>query len=292
MNLWKALATSVVVSMLAACAVPMRITLTPQQRAGITELKAHVVVVQDEVIAAVQPSTISMATGGGLLFAAIDSSITNSRVKASQEVLGPFYATIEDVDYRQEFNEAIRGSLAKYPIKVTQFTTTPRALNNAQLKRLRNELQPGQALLVVYPRYFLTMDFRSLDSESIVTMWIKGGDDRLPVQRGVLHYQSQPVGTGGKESVALWSEQNAAPFRAALRESIAETIDMVLLDFDLTATPAAAAQPRAFAFNTGAQEIQIKGQVVKETPNRTTLLGDDKKIYSLPKIAKAVAASQ
>ena len=290
----RTIAVMVLAASLGACSVvPMRISLPPQQRSAITELNAHVIVVQDEVIAAVQPSNVSVATGGGLIGAMIDSSITNSRVKASQEILGPFYAHIEDVDYRKEFNEAIQKSLARYPIKVSRFTTTPRALSNDSLKRLRSELAPGQALLVVYPRYFLTMDFRSLDAESVVTMWTKDGDDRIPVQRAVLYYQSRLVGSGGQESVALWGAQNASAFRATLRESIAETINLFLLDLELDSAALAAKvpAPQSFAFNTGASQGTIQARLVKEDAGRVTVLGVDNKLYSLPKDSTVAAAA-
>ncbi|MDM0029320.1 hypothetical protein [Variovorax saccharolyticus] len=273
------------------CAMPMRVSLTPEQRAKITELKARVVVVQDEVIVAVQPSNVGAATGGGLIGAMIDSSITNSRVKASQEVMGPFYARIEDVDYRKEFNEAIRRELANYPIKVAQFTTTPRALSQDSLAQLRGELLPGQALLVIYPRYYLTMDFRNLDVEATVSMWTKDGPANVPVQRGILYYQSQPVGAGGKESIALWGDQGAAAFRGAIKDSIVETINLVLMDMDLKAPGDNAAPSQSYAFNAGAQQAQIKGRLVKETATRKTVLGDDKKLYSLPVIAGTVASA-
>lgn len=276
---------------LGACAMPVRVTLTPEQRAKITEIKAHVVVVQDEVIVAVQPSNVGVATGGGLIGAMIDSSVTNSRVKASQEIMGPFYALIEDVDYRKEFNEAIRRELANYPIKVAQFTTTPRALSKDALVKLRSELQTGQALLVIYPRYSLTMDFRNLDVEAIVSMWTRDGAPDTPVQRGVLYYQSQPVGSGGKESVALWGDQNASAFRVAIRESIVETINLVLMDMDLKAPSDKPVQSQAYGFNTGSQRAEIKGQLIKETATRKTVMGDDKKLYSLPAIAKTVATA-
>lgn len=273
------------------CAMPMRISLTPEQRAKITELKAHVVVVQDEVIVAVQPSNVGAATGGGLIGAMIDSSVTNSRVKASQEIMGPFYAQIEDVDYRKEFNEAIRRELARYPIKVAQFTTTPRSLSQDSLAQLRSQLDAGQALLVIYPRYYLTMDFRNLDVEAAVSMWTKDGPPNTPVQRGVLYYQSQPVGSGGKESIALWGRQGAAAFRGAISESIVETIDLVLMDMDLKTPGDNAAQSQAYAFNAGSQQAQVKGRLIKETANRKTVLGDDKKLYSLPVIGMTTATA-
>jgi hypothetical protein len=281
--------------LLGGCAVPMRVSLTPELRAKITELKAHVVVVQDEVIAAVQPSNVSIATGGGLIGAMIDSSITNSRVKASQEVMGPFYALIEDVDYRKEFNEAIKRELANYPIKVAAIDTTPRAPSKDDLARMRGDLPPGQALLVISPRYYLTMDFRSLDVEAVVTMWSKDAPANAQpaglIERGVLYYQSQPLGPGGKESITQWGARNAAAFRATLRESIVETINLVLMDIDVN-LPASKEPPKSYAFNTGQKQGEIKGQLVKETATRVTILGENKKLYSLPKLSlNAVAAA-
>lgn len=278
--------------LLGACAAPMRVSLAPEQRSKITELKAHVVVVQDEVIAAVQPSNVSVATGGGLIGAMIDSSITNRRVKESQQVLGPFYASIEDVDYRKEFNETIKRELTSYPIKVAQVDTTPRALTDAQLTQLRETLPPGQALLIIYPRYFLTMDFRSLDAEAVVSIWVKGGVENKPVQRGVLYYQSQPVGPGGKESITQWGAQNAALFRSTLRESMAEMVRLIMLDMKVAAEPSTKPEElKTYAFNTGASQGEIKGQPLSETATRTLVFGTDKKLYSLPKVTNTTAAA-
>lgn len=273
--------------LLGGCAVPMRVGLTPEHRAKLTELKAHVVVVQDEVIATVETSNVSLALGGGLIGAMIDSSIINARVKASQDVMGSFYASIEDVDYRKEFNEAIQREFANYPLKIMQFTMTPRRLSQAEITQLRNDLQPQQALLVVYPSYYLTADFRSLDAETIVSMWIKDGTEK-PIQRGELHYQSQPVGPGGTASIALWSAQNAATFRNALRESVAETISLLRSDIEPRAPDTAKTVPTVgYPTNTG----EIKGQLVKETDTRRLVLGADQKMHSLPKVSTATASA-
>lgn len=282
------IAMLVIPLLLTACATPMRVTMTPEQRAKVGELKAHVIVVQDEVIAAVQPSNVSAALGGGLIGAMIDSSVTNTRVKASQQIMGPFYATIEDVDYRKEFNETVRRELGSYPIKIGEMTTTPRMLNLDELNQMREKLSPGQALLVIVPHYTLTMDFRNLDAEATVTMWVKG-EGNTPIQRGVLRYQSQAVGIGGKPSVDLWGANNAALFKNALRESISELMKMILVDIDLVQTPAKPEELKAFSFNSGVQQIDIKGRAMKDDAKRVLVLGEDGKLYSLPKSSSALA---
>jgi hypothetical protein len=280
---------------LSGCAAPMRSSLSPEQRGKIAELTAHVVVVQDEVIAAVQPSNVSAGLGGGLIGAIIDSKVTNGRVNESQQALGPFYAAIEDVDYRREFHDSIERGLSGYPIKVGKFTTTPRALSNAKLTQLRSDLKSGQALLVIVPRYTLSMDFRTFDSESIVTIWLRpdGSSSNMPTQRGVLHYQSIPVGAGGKASLAMWGANNGAVFREMVRESIGETVRMVMLDIDISSTTAP--QPkdlRTFSFNGGTGMIQIKGQTLKSSGGRSILLGTDQKLYSLPDPASVASTAR
>ncbi|MDO8991174.1 MAG: hypothetical protein Q7U91_16235 [Sideroxyarcus sp.] len=277
--------------LLGACATPLRVNLTTEQRAKISELKPRVIVIQDEVIAAVMPSQVSMATGGGLIGAMIDGAITNKRVQESQKIMGPFYAAIENVDYRKEFDGVIRQELAKYPIKTGQIVSTPRMFNNAELARLTDELQPGQALLVIVPRYFLTMDFRNLDSEAWVTMWVKG-QTAAPIHRGVLYYQSKPVGTGGKASIDLWAAGNAELFRTTMHDSVAEMTKLILMEVEVSATPAKTGESKLFAFNTGVQQVEIKGRQLQETASRTVMLGDDGKIYSLPKAQSAAVAQR
>jgi hypothetical protein len=125
-------------------------------------------------------------------------------------------------------------------------------------------------------------------------MWTKDGDDRVPVQRAVLYYQSNIVGTGGQDSVALWGAQNAATFRATLRESIVETINLFLFDLELDSgtLTAKGPAPQAFGFNTGASQGTIQARLVKEDAGRVTVLGVDNKLYSLPKDSKVAAATQ
>jgi hypothetical protein len=285
-------------ALLGACAVPTRLGLKPEHRSKITALAAHVVVVQDEVIAAVQPPNVGAATGGGLIGVMIDASIANSRVKESQQALSSFYASIEDVDYRKEFNEAIQSELAKYPIKVASVTTTPRGLNMDILNKLRNQLQPGQALLLIYPRYSLTADFRNFDVESNVSMWGKSDGSNssagsyMPLQRSVLYFQSQSVGSGGKDSLQLWGAQNGALFRSTMRDSIAEILRMTLIDLEVPAEASAKAGPfEQFSFNTGATTMKVEGQVVKRDDARVIVLARNQRLYSLPKVDAAAATT-
>src|SRR4051812_45088997 len=88
--------------LLSACASPPRIALTPDVRQQISDVKAQAVVWQDELIVRAEAPGVSAALGGGLLGAMIDSHIIEGRQNAVQGAIDPFYASIDDLDFRQQ----------------------------------------------------------------------------------------------------------------------------------------------------------------------------------------------
>lgn len=287
MFMFRTAAVLAAAALLAGCAAPLRVTFTPEQKASIAELDVKVVVVQDEVIVDIKPpnsATAGMMFGviGALVTTTIDSAVTNSRVKAAQDVMGPFYAAIDDVDFRKDLDEAIRPGLASYPIKLGSVTTTPVVFTNAKLRQWRDGLRPGQGLLIVVPRYLMSADFRTLDVETWVTIWKKEGDDR-PINRGVLRFQSAPVGPGEAESVALWSAKQGAVFRATVKEAITETLLLARTDMSVPDKSEATDNLRDFALQQNGITSTVRGKLIAEAPNRVVVLGADGRLYSLPK---------
>lgn len=271
----------------AACASPMRVSMTPEQRNKISELNARVIIPQDEVIAAVQPSLASIAgIGAGLLGvtigAMIDASVMSKRVNEAQKFMAPLYANIEDVDYRLEFDEAMKQESANYPVKIGQVVTSPRSPNISELTEFLKKLKPDEALLVLVPRYSLNMGFRNLDANSLVTVW-RPGEGNAPIHRSFVRYQSQSVGEGGQGSVDLWSANNASLFRSTLRESVSELTQLILMDINMVAEPAGPSEVRSFSLATGDRQTEITGRLLKETINRTVVLDKNGTLYSLPK---------
>jgi len=167
---------------------------------------------------------------------------------------------------------------------VGKVTTTPRAISHGKLDQLRGQLKTGQALLVIFPRYTLSGDFRAFDSESVVTIWFRPevSDSRMPSHRGVLHYQSALVGPGGKASLDKWAANDAALFRQVMQESISETIRMVMIDVDTPVPANFDKSLQSFSMNVGAATTQIKGKALKSGNGRTIVLGEDQRLHSLP----------
>ncbi len=281
---------------LSGCATSLRIALTPEQRAAIRELDTKVVVIQDEVIVDVRASQASAGGAafgliGALIASTIDSSATNSRVQSAQDLMGPFYAAIENVDFRQEFDAAVRPALANYPIKVGRVETTPLSLSDDRLRAWREALQPGQRLMIVVPHYKLSSDFRTFDVETWVTLWQKEGGNE-PVNRGVLRYQSAPLGGGAQESIAAWSANEAEAFKRVMRDAIAETMNMVRIDLDVADVAPKPEAQRDFSFLDNGATATLKASVVQERPDRVVVLAADGRLYSLPKATATAAATR
>lgn len=239
---------------LAGCATPERVALAPVQRAAIAELRTHVAVAPTE---------------------------------ASPTLTAP----LDAAEHRRAFDDALRRELPKYPIRLGAITAAAQALDAPERARLFGELKPAQALLLIEPQARLSADARTLEADAVVSLWTREAGERRPVQRVLLRYRSQPLGSGGAASLAGWSADDGAALHAALRESVIETIDMVLLEFDLAVPPVLTEPPRAFAVNLGGAPGAVRGQLLKETARRATVLGEDGRLYSLPKPLSATAAN-
>jgi hypothetical protein len=286
--LYRNIALVALTLLLSACATqPINVKLVPEQREKLIELNARVIIIQDELIAQVIPSELSKKAVGGLLFIMADNAITNNRVMESQKIMGPFYASIEDADYRTVFDQIVRQELATYPIKVGEIVTTPRQMNQDEMVALTQKLAPGQALLAIIPNYYLTADFRNFDAEATVVMWTKGGETPSLVYRNVMHYQSKSVGTGGKNSIELWGADHAALFRSAMNESVSEVMKMILIDMNPVQDKGS--ERRQFPFNLGEGKGIVKGRLLQDDSNRMLVIGDNGTRFSLPKIQTAVA---
>ena len=90
----------------------------------------------------------------------------------------------------------------------------------------------------------------------------------------------------------MWSADNAALFRRTLHESVTELTNLILMDADVVATPAKSDEMKSFALNTGLQQAEIKGRSLKEVADRVIVLGEDGKLYSLPKAQPAAMAQR
>lgn len=276
--------------LLNACALPLRTPLPEPIRESIQAVKAHVAVIQDEVIVDVPPS---MSAGAGAAFglvgaiitSSIDSAVTNNRMKTNMVAIENFYPKIDDIDFRKDFGNTISKRMGDYPFKVTEVFTTPRGLTNPELKKKMENYGANEALLLVYPYYRLTGDYRYLFGWTVMTLWTK---DKEEFQyRGQAIYQSKAMGSGGADSLTLWGKDNAAAFRAVIQEAIDELVDMTLADVKLDPN---VKPDEVKAFPIGARAlgmpVEAKGKVIAERNGRVRVIGQEGYHFSIPATAQ------
>ncbi len=272
--------------LLSACAIPLRTALPDQTRKSIQTVNMRAVVVQDEVIVSVQPSTSAgagMAFGliGALITSSIDSSVTNSRVKSSQEAMEALYPAIDDVDFRKQFGEELSRQMSAYPFRVSSVVSSARGLNDADIQKIMRNDKPGDALLLIYPSYALTGDHKNFIARATMTLWTKG--KATHEYRGMSVYQSKPLGTGGVDSLDKWGQNNAAAYRSATQEAIQELVRIVMMDVELKPEAVTGAE-KSYAMNGNflLGTPSVKGKVLSEKDGRITLLSQDNRVYSIP----------
>ena len=82
-------------------------------RDAITSLESYILVIQDEVKPSVELSNVSGALGGGLIGAAIDSSVNDDRSTSARITIEPLFDVTEDVDFRQYIATELNSVLAQ-----------------------------------------------------------------------------------------------------------------------------------------------------------------------------------
>lgn len=265
-----------VVLLLSACAGPTRVALTPEVRQQLTDLSAKSVVWQDEVVVQAANPGVAAAMGGGLLGALIDSSISEGRQNTVQTAINPFYASVDDVDFRKDFWSALDTSFkGDYALKLNGFTKTA-------LRSGRNpaaDLPKGKSVLLVNTEYTLSPDYTRLNMVTWATVWQSGADK--PVYLNQFTYQSSSTGVGEVESIRQWSANKGERYRTVIAEGIAETVAMLKLDLAAGATDSPQARSVVLKKIDGPATLNVTGPVLSERGGRVIARHTDGHVYSL-----------
>lgn len=264
---------------LAGCqSVPRHVPLDSKNAASIKLVRVISMIPQDEIIARSKPSYVSVAVGGGLLGAAIDSSITESRMRELYAVLEPAYESFDDVDLRKIFWPQLhdflnhRARLHVSDIKDTSWLiTTPE--RDALISNMKED-----AYLELYTNYFFDPDLRTFNI--ITGTYLASKNKEKPAYRNTITYQSPIVGNGMQHSMDLWTADNGALFRQAIAEGIKETIRQIEMDLGReTTTPSK--KSMTLSYNTGTDVIGRTGVVMASDDKRVILREKDGTLVSL-----------
>jgi hypothetical protein len=196
--------------------------------------------------------------------------------------LEEFYPKVDDIDFRKIFNDSMTARGTDYPFKVTEVVTSPRLLSKDDIKQKLTSYRPGEALLLVNPRYRLSSDFKHVFGTAVMTLWQKGKDDSQ--YQGQAIYQSRAVGTGGADSLSLWGKDEGKEFRAAIKEAADELVQLILTDvnFETNIRPE---ETKTFPVGVTAVGMpkEAIGKVASQTAGRVRVMSKDGFYFSLPR---------
>ena len=278
--LTRSLVGGVLALVLAGCATPSHVPFDPLAREKLAEVKVIDIVAQDEVIVrAATPD--AMAAGGGLLGAVIVSKIGESRQNEVQAALAPFYATVDDFDFRSLFTSSLEKALAgEKSVRFGAIDHAAQHLHGREIKQRHSVLATNQGLMVLATTYTFSPDFRHLNITTEARLHQAAKED--PVYRNTYNYQSAPVGPGGSASLGAWGENKGERYRSAAGEGVAQIVRMI--GIDLAAGPVAAAQGAKLSLTNYASpiNIQVNGPVLDTQPARAIVRHGDGHLYSLP----------
>jgi hypothetical protein len=273
---------------LAGCiALPQYVPLEPRNASAIRDMRLVSVIHQDEIYLSAASPGVTAAAGGGLIAAVIESQIAKSRQDEIQAIVNPFYASIDDVDFRKAFWPAVLAEFQKlHGAKIVETRTTAAVVAMMERSKMSTTLATGKGLLYLQTRYSFTPDFAAVEIVTSADLWVGGQQDLAYSQ--VFTYQSADIGRTGRDAIALWGRDGGKQYRAALEEGIAETARMIRLE---------AAHPRIKGLDqklpgsdrsidvrkAGVRGPAVTGPLLAQQPGRVVARNTDGRLFSLPR---------
>lgn len=275
------LSLSFIALLMTGCAAPrIYIPLDSSTQNQLSDVKVRSQIWQDEIVVYAQPSTVGAASGGGLIGALIDTKIAESRQGKLQDIIEPFYSSIDDFDFRQQFWPALEAALKDKTIGLKTSTPekTPVLLSHAELNGIKSQLQANNGFMMLAATYAFNHDFKSINIVLDLDLF-KAGQE-TSAYTNFLTYQSAAVGTGGNDSINAWGANKGQRYRQVISEGIAEIIKMLKLD--LTANGAGAAAGPSLTLK-NASDVVISGPALDQQQDRAIIRNLDGRLHSLPR---------
>lgn len=216
----------------------------------------HVNVAQPELGAAINPSNVTGAMGGGLIGAMIDSSIQANRSGQAEVGITPIRATLFDFDVDAIAIEITNSVVAGLPWFGGQPATFGRDPSPFAKNAALDATSAAQVAFFDYG-YELTPDFSGIRVSVLVTVANKvDANARRPEQRLQPRYLAYsqtvtslvqlPNATTAEVNSARWAADNGALARQGVRAAFADLATLLprALQFSDADVAAAAAAPR------------------------------------------------
>lgn len=216
----------------------------------------HVNVAQPELAAAINPSNVSGAMGGGLIGAMIDSSIQSNRAGRAEVGITPIRATLFDFDVDALAMEATSAATSALPWFGGQPATFGRDPSPYAKNAALDATGAAQVAFFDYG-YDVSPDFSSVRVTALITLANKvDASVRRPEQRlqprylaysqAVTSVVQLPNASTPDENSVRWAANDGALIRQGLTAAFADISTLIprALQFTDAERQAAAAAPR------------------------------------------------
>lgn len=155
---------------LGACATPGFRHIEPDARAKLTSMESVLIVTQSEIGAEINTSKASVATGGGIVGALIESGINNARTKTAEELVAPIRDIMIDFDFGAILEQELEAELAALNIANAQEVTLLRGLE-AGTPNTMIEQSGASAVLFINSTYNLSAEFDEMVATAVVALY-------------------------------------------------------------------------------------------------------------------------
>lgn len=279
--------------MLTGCAGTSRVPLDREVSAKLTRVEAKAGIPADEIIVRATPSNVSMATGGGLIPALIDASISRSRQSALEKASAKFYQQIESHDFRALFGDGFSAALGNpSALPNMSLLVSNRGISKSEINERREALKPGEAFLGLRIWYEFTSDTQSLLVAANVQLIAP--DKAEPIYSNSLLYVSPP--TLASDPLNAWAKNQGAALATAYRESGREIAHMLKMDLEGASNETLKANnlektkihipfngPFLLAANGALVPLSTEGFLVEKNEQRQIVRAEGGALYSVAK---------
>lgn len=296
MNTWR-LVTFLSGLLVAGCAgVPVHEALPDGARDKFTSTDVVVPVRQNEIYVYVPPSNVSTATGGGLIAALVDVTVDSIRTSKAEKAVKALRDSLDDFDFDKALQADLKASLEqKAWMRVRDVRVVKDSTSDSLDRALTNS--PADAVL------FTTVDYRLSNDGDVLSIWLEASlfpksdglrafnqqasKPKTNLKNALYHNKldfqfSPPNVTDDREhNMPMWTQQNGALMRGALKLGAAKLSQMLAEDLEQQ-TQAGIASSLDGAITVRDEldaPTSLKGQTVSTDADGTTFRNADGSLY-------------
>ena len=280
---------------LAGCLSSNRTALESARQGQIHATHPVIEVPQQEIGVDVQRSNITAATGGGLIFALVDSAIDHSRTKKAEGTVIPIRDALIDFEFGPGLSTAVDAELAKLTWLHAGPCEIQHAVNSDVTRNLPKD-SAADTVMTIDCDYRLSSGFASLSVSARVTLLPRASkatasDTSAPLYQNTFStlwdLPSPVTSTETTDRIKAWSQNHGAAAREVLAASFRDLAAMIAYDLELSS---AANQPSKDGPQVDAMAVNNRllrtpsrrGSLEKEPPRRKWVRLAQGELVSVP----------